>query len=120
MMLSLFKQPCHRVPSSILVVVFVVMVLIVSSCLVDCKIAEPASKENVSQTTGRLYNLTSGVFKAVETRIYNQTVHKLIGVPYARRPNAFERSEPFLSKPRATGIQNADTWPVSLDLSICS
>ena len=38
-----------------------------------------------------LYNLTSGIFEADEIRIMDRYVHQLIGIPYGRTPELFEK-----------------------------
>lgn len=58
----------------------------------------------------RKYNLTSGLFKPIQVSLLNRQVDKLIGIPYAQIPNAFEKSHLFNSPSRQ--LLTAEKWPV--------
>ena len=61
---------------------------------------------------GLVYNLTSGNYEATQVNILGKSIHKLIGVPYARVPLAFQKSILLNDTPSADRVlQKADEWP---------
>ena len=61
---------------------------------------------------GHIYNLTSGNYEATQINILNKSIHKLIGIPYAKVPLAFQKSILLNDTPSGDRVlQKANEWP---------
>lgn len=58
-----------------------------------------------------IYNLTSGVYEAIEIKISdNVFVHRLMNIPYARTPFIFQKPNELLNK-SSSNAQKTNKWP---------
>ena len=71
-----------------------------------------ATLKNATPEFNRVYDLTSGLYEAVEITVLNSTVHKLIGVPYSNIPKSFDKPSPInkSSSFSSAKAKKADKW----------
>jgi acetyl esterase/lipase len=65
-------------------------------------------------THQQFYNLTSGRYEAIQVKLFNNTIHRLMSIPYAYTPNLFEKSELISANNYSNINQQAEKmnkWP---------
>ena len=77
--------------------------------LIHAIIISTQTNEYTECPEDKVYNLSSGLYEAEEVTLFDRKVHKLIGIPYADTPRAFEKSQVKIVNDDVQ-LQKANKW----------